>query len=892
MVNNILDSYADTNKQVHHLKETRIQAFQIRSINQADQLKTSKLVERNEKSDHQLNSIENTNLLNESLTCEQSKRTKLNDDLKLFDFIIDKEELAVLSSYLANEVTNNGENLPKDNQLNGNQLKVNQLNENQFLNCTPLSPEVGQPTLSTGALIDEFENSIELNESDCDNNQLSNCTLTNQATNLQNDPFLSFLPYHHFTVPPTAKSTQQQLINSSNSHTKSTNQSSNLTKMLFANEDTKHSHNCPNKQPEMRTTIDDQSTLDNQADLFQQFNNHNSPSDYIKLDPEIEPMKSGNSTSATMNASPIEPVDSIISEKRLNSSQKLNGEDLLFSLTSEDLNEVANYFPLLGGDLSKEKFNCSPSLDSLNSSDSMFCSSVWDSPPPSSTSSNNSNLNNELDLPFILSADSNDLSNKQANEREDFLDSEFPFLSEDSIFDSFVNSNFNDLINTDEFFNEKCTLNDDLQFENNNLSEFLNACSGSNFSNFNNFNNFNNLNSFNSFTSDHATLPKTRKPHCTLSKDSNLAKLLLLKEKLPIKLPSQSSNQTNKASNDFQTDCVAKNRKNDSSIVNKTVNSNQTNQTKQTNSTNSSTVNSTLSSIVNNLTSATKEVDHLRKNGLIARKFTIQGLNTTDKLSTGCLARSIKIIDPVGVQVASGTNGNVKYVVNNLNNLTPHNSQTTANSFSLSIPAANCLTVTTNPTSTSLTTNSNSVSGQLTSTANMSTTKSFIIKSVDGKFANGILYTPIARNGQTTNIAYASNLSANNLANGSMNALTVNSNCTGDSKTKLMSAFPANNLFINNRKLVQKRPFSSMSVSISNAAATNTNIPTKDFYSIDLVPVPKQFTSTNLDDYSSIELSAASEIKKKMRTLDATTSKTTLSTSSTAIKNYSSSKCF
>lgn len=846
MVNNIIDTYSDSNEV--QIKETRIQ-FQIRSNEQQNnktEFRTIRLID----SKDQLNSIENKH------DAVQIKRTKLNDDNKLFEFLNNKDHLvessnqSVLSNYLANEV-----------------------NENQFLNCVNTNLENELPN-SSSALIDEFDNSIEINESFNDNkiicdNQLNDTTF-NQTT-LQNDPFLSFLPYH-FSIS-SDKSINSNLTNQPSS-------TINLSKILLSNQDI----NKPvvdHFKTDLRTN-----TLDNQTDLFQ-FNNHsssrsNSPSDYIKLDSQdneqiaikinqcshdsignsinssinnsinnsINSSINGsimNSSSSSINSSSIDPT---INEKRSLSSQKLNGEDLLFSLTSEDLNDVANYFSLLNSELKdKSNFNCSPSLDSLNSGDSMFCSSsVWDSPPPSS----NSSLNNDLDMPFILSSDSNDLSNNQNNEQS-LLDSEFPFLSEDSMFNSFINSNLNDLIDTDEFFDEKLS---DLQFENN-LNSFLN-CSTNSFSSINDHHHTNSLSS------------KTKK-HCNLSKDSNLAKLL--REKLPIKLPSQSNQKADQSNNQLVNNNLK--TKDDLSSTNN-VNNNVNN-------------NLGISPLTTNLTGNSKDVD-LKKNGLITRKFTIQGLNmnnnkainkttTTTAVSTGCLARSIKIIDPLGMQVATTNGNNVKYL---LNNFTPQNAtnQTGNGSFSLNLSTANCLTVTTNGTSTTSLNNSSSNSINNNQSNNMSATKSFIIKSVDGKFANGILYTPISRNG--TNITYTSNLNANTLNNlnntSSTNSTNGNNQITTD-KTKIMAAFTTpNTLFINNRsKLVQKRPYSSMSVSISN---NSNNSQPKDFYSIDLVP--KQLMNNDPTFGSSSNDQSITEIKKIKTSFDSNVPSTS------ANKNYSS----
>lgn len=835
MVNNIVDCYSDSNEP----KETRI-----RSTTRTDQLSKPtefRTVKQLEKSDQkldqtQLSSIENTNrLLNE----QHHQRTRLiNDELKLYENFLNKnEELdlhaiaqqqqqsSVLSSYLANETITN---------------------ENQFLtsnSTTTTTTNLDGALPSNGVLIDEFENSIELTESDCDNNQLNTCTFNqafNQANSLQNDPFLSLLPYHQFATT-TNTSTKSNRLNAAGStpQTESANQSSNLTKMLLTNQDNKQFA----KSTDLRNGVHP-STLDQQADLFQQFNSHhsrsNSPSDYIKLDPDNEQINkcqslNGSTMHSSTISSAIESIDPIINEKRLLSSQKLNGEDLLFSLTSEDLNDVASYFPFLNTtDLTKDKFNCSPSLDSLNSGDSLFCS--WDS--PSSTSSHNSSLNNDLDLPFILSSNSNDLSGGKQAAEQSFLDSEFPFLSEDSMFDSFVNSNLNDLINTDEFFDENCTLNDDdLQFENN-------------------FNGFLNGSLFNSFQSDHSSLAKPRKPICKLSKDSYLAKLL--KEKLPTKLPNQSSSSQQNG-----------NQNNNKSLKQLKASDSHSSGGGGLTKTKDDQLSSTVNNVNTNTATSAKEVD-LKKNGLITRKFTIQSVNVNtsaigDK-STGCLARSIKIIDPVGVQMG---NGNVKYLVN-----TSQNGQTgTANSFSLNITPTNCLTVTANSPSLATSTNQTQFNG---TNAALSATKSFIIKSVDGKFANGILYTPISRNGQTTNI-YASNLTGNGgLSTGQVNCLTTascpataNGQTTGE-KAKLMTALTPNSLFINNRKFVQKRPYSSVSVSVSNGG--NNTQTTKDFNSIDLVP-KQPFTTDVLEAAMNSAFDQSNdlcsvEIKKKIKTLD------------------------
>lgn len=862
MVNkNKIDNYSNTNEV--QLKETK------RTI----KLQVDKNDLKLDQQLNQLNSIENTNHLlndhqrqiqsNNPINEQQNKRSnRLNDDLKLYD--------SILSSYLANE----------------NQTNENLSNENQFLNCTSSLSSSNQTvitnlenelTTTNGVLIDDFENSIELNESDCDNNHLNNCT------SLQNDPFLYFLPYNQFSTSTTNnlttnKSNQQSTILSTNQMNQQQQQSSNLNKILSSNQ-------LDKSTTELIKTIDlkciDQTTLNNQTDLFQQFNNHNSPSDFMKLDQDSEQINKTTISSPIKSTPMNTSIDSMINEKRLLSSQKLNGEDLLFSLTSDDLNEVANYFPFLNTDFTKDKFNCSPSLDSLNSGDSMFCSSVFDSPSPSSNSSNNSSLNNDLDLPFILSNDSSDLStNKQTND-QNFLDSEFPFLSDDSIFDSFVNSNLNDLINSDEFFNEKCNLNDDLQFENN----------------FNGF--FTNCSNFN--LTDHSTLTKTRKPLCTLSKDSNLAKLL--KEKLPIKLPSQSNtnnqtinkNQINNHQQQQQTNDYQMKIK-----TNETVSTNNSNVNKNTNFLTATATNN--STMIPN-----KDANDLKKNGLITREFTIQGLNMTNddktnalsNVSTSYLARSIKIIDPVDVQVSNGTvvnnvNSNVKYLISNL---TSANGQTTnANSFSLNLTPTNCLTVTTqNGQSSSLTNSLNQLTTGTTNGQNLqnTTTKSFIIKSVDGKFTNGILYTPISRNGQT-NIAYASNLTASNSLTTSQaatittitNGQTVNNQTiNNDNNTTKIMAFTPNSLFINNRKLVQKRPYSSMSVSISNNQNSSTT--TKDTFSIDFVP--KQSNTLNLspttDTFNSTD-HLSLEMKKKIKTSN-TMAQTT---SSTTTKNFSSSK--
>jgi len=856
MVNNKIDCYPNSNNEVSQLKESR---FQIKST-QSDRT-TAKLVEKNADTkvdQSQLSSIENT--LND--------RTKLllSDDLKLYEYLGCKNDELVggqpvlsnsLSSFLANEMVSN----------------ENQPNENQFLNCgANLDDE-----LSSTNLIDEFENSIEISESDCDN-QLKNLSSStfNSTNSLQIDPFLSLLPYHYLSndnktlTKLNQLQQQQQPLLSSNLTTNITSSSSiqqqdvcsvttnqsltNFTKLIA---DSKSFTNKPSN---------------GQTDLFQsQFNSHssrsNSPLDnYIKLDNDQIKCQSMNS-STTMSSSSIESIDPIINEKRSLSSQKLNGEDLLFSLvTSEDLNEVANYFT----DLPKEKFNCSPSLDSLNSGDSMFCSSVFDSPPPSSTSS----LNN--DLPFILSSDhSTDLSSKQTSDQS-FLDSEFPFLSDDSIFDSFINSNLSDLINADEFFNEKCTLNDDLQFENNNLNELLNGFTSC-------------------FQSDHSSLPKTRKPLCTLSKDSNLARLL--KEKLPIKPPSQSNQSatSNRVTNNVNNIINLNNQaKTDHHFKNGLTKQSE----QQCTSSRSSNVNSTTptTTIVNNNssnntktissnhTSSNNSNNEVKKNGLITRKFTIQSVNVNtngEKVSTGCLARSIKIIDPVSV--GNCTNG-VKYLVNTSNGTAQ--TTTTTNGISLNLTPANCLTVTTNGSSR---VNQSQLNG--TTTANMSTAKSFIIKSVDGKFANGILYTPISKNGQTN--VYTSNLTANSLTT-TVNALALaNSTVTGNNQggekvttTKirqpLMAAFTPNSLFINNRKLVQKRPYSSMSVSISNNNnTTQTTSPAKDFYSIDFVPKQPFTTTTTFTETLCSSNDLNSEIKKKFKTLDN-------QASTTNTKNYSS----
>lgn len=860
MVNTVIETCPDSDE-VIQFKETKIQS-RLRSANgQSAEEPPKTTIRPAPQSDDcsKLVSLDADDVI---------KRAKLNDDHALYELLskeLAENGVSILSGYLANE---------------------HLVNESPFLaNTTNLENE-----LPGNVLIDEFENSIEINESVdsfnenkiaiCDTNQLgSSGTFAQTATTtLQNDPFLSFLPYHFSTTSTTGCSAgklSQAGLTASSAPVHS--QSSNLSKILLSNQDI-------NKPDQFKTDLRPTATLNGQTatDLFgfgrQPSPRSNSPSDYIKLtdcqenEHQMNQIKM-NQTNGSMNScsigqpitsSSIESIDPIIGEKRLPSSQKLNGEDLLFSLTSEDLNDVTSYFSLLNSEL-KEKssgFNCSPSLDSV---DSMFCcgSSVWDSPPPSSNSSNNSSLNNDLDLPFILNSDSNDLSTSQTNEQS-FLDSEFPFLSEDSIFNSFVNSNLNDLINTDAFFDEK--LSDDLQFENN-LNSFL-SCP--------NFGEFGSMN-------DHSTLAARTKKHCTLSKDSNLAKLL--REKLPVKLPSQSS-ETKAETNSSNPSNSLKTKKNSTTSTpanaNADVNSTTVNNTN--NSTNSST---------NSLAApAGKEtaVDS-KKNGLIARKFTIQGVNInsatpesrpkTAAVSTGCLARSIKIIDPVAVQVA-GSN-NVKYLLNNYT-APPNGTSQAANSFSLNISPANCLTVTTNGVTAS-TTGAGLVASSASSpmsTANMGPAKSFIIKSVDGKFANAsctrILYTPISRNG--TNIAYTSSLTANGVqpANG------LSSATAAESKTKIMAAaFTPSSLFINNRKLVQKRPYSSMSVSIpSNSSQT-----TKDFYSIDLVPKPITSLAAVTDTTFACSGDLSTELKKKVKTLE-----NGISTPTTSSKSHASSKCY
>lgn len=835
MVNNVIESYPDSNE-VIQFKETKIQTTRIRSTNGQpldDPLKTIRPVDKSD--DCQLRG---------QLTAADDalkRASKLTDGDALYELLHDKDLTgsSVLSSYLAEQ---------------------NLVNEcSHFLDCTSAGNLENE--LRSNVLIDEFENSIEINESAdsfnenkiaiCDSNPLSDSS-TQTATTLQNDPFLSFLPYHFpaNTGSSAGKFSSQTGLSSSAAGT--SQPSSNLSKILLSNQDL----NKPDQfKSDLRPALNGQTTT---GDLFQFAGGQStarssSPSAYIKLDngQENEQTKMNQTNGSIHSCSIGQPINSAsiesidpIGEKRLLSSQKLNGEDLLFSLTSEDLNDVTSYFSLLNSEL-KEKtsaFNCSPSLDSV---DSMFCgSSVWDSPPPSSNSSNNSSLNNDLDLPFILSSDSNDLSTSQENEQS-LLDSEFPFLSEDSMFNSFVNSNLNDLINTDAFFDEKLT--DDLQFENN-LNSFL-SCPNFGSGAFGSAN-------------DHGSLARTKK-HCTLSKDSNLAKLL--REKLPIKLPSQS-NQTKTETNSSNSSNSAKTKENPTTSTAAPANVHTTVNNTSTNSTNSSTNGSA--------TAAGKQdapVDPKKTNGLIARKFTIQGVNInntaaaataptatesrpkTAAVSTGCLARSIKIIDPVAVQVAGSSN--VKYLLNNYTTTatagtTPNGTSQTGNSFSLNISPANCLTVTTNAATGGLT-NSSAAGGQV------STAKSFIIKSVDGKFANGILYTPISRNG--TNIAYTSSLTANGVPANGLAATTG----APESKTKIMAAFTPNSLFINNRKLVQKRPYSSMSVSIpSNSSQT-----TKDFYSIDLVPKPITNNLANLAaDTAQFAGDLSAELKKKVKT--------------------------
>ena len=702
-----------------------------------------------------------------------------------------------------------------------------------------------------------LKNSIELNESDNFNvNKIINCDNQlnenfNQTT-LQNDPFLSFLPYHFSTTVNNDKTViiPTTTANQSANHTvnQSTNQTSNLTKMLLSSQDSGKFNKLANGELRSATVNNNQVA----TDLFQFHNSRsNSPSDYIKLEDnqnEQQAKISNQSISHQLNAAATpasissSPIDSIINEKRLLSSQKLSGDDLLFSLTSDDLNDVINYFPLLNTELKeKSNFNCSPSLDSLNSGDSMFYSS-WDNSSPQSNSSNNSSSNNnDLDLPFILNSDSNDLSaTNQHNAEQSLLDSEFPFLSEDSMFNSFVNSNLNDLINgDDEFF-----INDDLQFDNN-LNYFLNCSS------------FNSINNCETPFSNSKKL--TRKPHCTLSKDSNLAKLL--KEKLPIKLPSQS-NQLKTTDNQLKT--IKDEQSKDLPSINCNVNNNLI-------------VNNHNNNLNSNSNATHKEVDFNKKstNGLITRKFTIQGLslnslnslnclNNNDKAkngSTGCLARSIKIIDSVGVQVAN--NNNVKYLLNNFNQngLTTTtaaiatNQTTSGNgSFSLNITPANCLTVTSQQQPQSM---NNQIT---TSNLNATPTKSFIIKSVDGKFANGILYTPIISSKNGTNITYTT--STVNQSQLALNNQTFTSN--SNNKPKIMAAFTPQNLFLNNRKLVQKRPYSSMSVSISNQ---NNSIQTTN----DLIDtVPKQFSNlaagATFCSLNSQSLPPPLEMRKKIKT--------------------------
>lgn len=791
----------------------------------------------------QLNSKENRNLVdlnNNDLI--QIKRAKLNDDLKFYDFLNKDLETngtgsSVLSSYLSNG------SMPLSDETNENRF----LNSCSTSNVTSISSNDLEAELADNVLLDEFENSIEINDLNIQASQPNSTQLFGHSTNLSfNDPFLSFNQF-----------TNQTEINSSLNA--SADQSSKLNKQFINNKNELRVNQCLN-----------------QADLFR-FNN-NSPSDYIKLDQENhEQIKCDQlnilNSSSKMNTSSSSSLSSSLDEKRLNSSQKIN-EDLLFSFPNDDLCDVINFYP----DTKLSNFNCSPSLDSINSGDSMFCSSVFDS-PPNSNSSNNSSLNNDLDLPFILSSDSNDLSSNQANDQSSFLDAEFPFLmSEDSIFNSFLNSNLNDLINTDEFFNEKCQLNDDLQsFENNlSLNSFLNYSNNFSTSSLDN----NHSNSFNA--------NRLRK-NCTLSKDSNLAKLL--KEKLPIKLPSQS-NQINLI-NSNSSGNSSNNQKLDQSNS-KTANAlkKEVQQSPATNKSSSVNVNNNFNNTVNTTNSTanqSKDAD-LKKNNLITRKFTIQGLNV-DKgtnISTGCLARSIKIIDPINVQVTGGNSTNVKYLLNNITTTAGSqlngtiNQQLTATAANFNLSPTNCITVT-NPltslngfssspaitTSTSTTASNQlnnaaaatnrSSTNQQTTTLNTATiqptTKSFIIKSVDGKFTNGILYTPLTRNG--TNIAYTSNLTtAANLTN-----------CT------------TNGLFINSRtKLVQKRPYSSMSVSISNNNQINKNLTqqtTKDFYSIDLVP---KLNSTTANATATND----SETKKKIKSLD--------TSSPTEKPSYSSSK--
>lgn len=885
MVNNVIESYPDSNE-VIQFKETKIQT-RIRSSCTAngqqppeDQQQKTTIRPVDKYDDCQLKSQ-----LNAADDAIQLKRSKLTDDHALYELLHDKDLAetgsSVLSSYLA---------------ANEHHL----VNEScHFLACTNAGNLENE--LPGNILIDEFENSIEINESAdsfnenkiaiCDSNPLSDSS-TQTATTLQNDPFLSFLPYHFSATSGTsatgssAGKFSQASLGLSSATGGTSQPSSNLSKILLSNQDL----NKPDQfKSDLRPALNGQTT----TDLFQfgggsghqASARSSSPSAYIKLDSQENEQIKMNQTNSSMHScsigqpitsasigASIESIDPIIGEKRLLSSQKLNGEDLLFSLTSEDLNDVTSYFSLLNSEL-KEKssgFNCSPSLDSV---DSMFCgSSVWDSPPPSSNSSNNSSLNNDLDLPFILSSDSNDLSTSQENEQS-FLDSEFPFLSEDSIFNSFVNSNLNDLINTDAFFDEKLT--DDLQFENN-LNSFL-SCPNFGSGAFGSAN-------------DHGTLART-KQHCTLSKDSNLAKLL--REKLPIKIPSQS-NQTRTETNSSNSSNSLKTKENLTASTAAPANANV-----------NSTVNTTNSTPTNSLTNAATvagkdaaAADSKKTNGLIARKFTIQGVNinnaTTESrpktaaVSTGCLARSIKIIDPVAVQVAGSSN--VKYLLNNYTATTaataaPNGTSQTGNSFSLNISPASCLTVTTNASTSSLANSS-------TAGSQVSTAKSFIIKSVDGKFANGILYTPISRNG--TNIAYTSTLTANGVpavANGlsaTTGSATTGSTTTSsapESKTKIMAAFTPNSLFINNRKLVQKRPYSSMSVSIpSNSSQT-----TKDFYSIDLVPKPITNHLANLAaDTTQFACAGdlSAELKKKVKT-----SLEIAGTPTASSKSHSSSKC-
>ena len=821
MVNNVIGSYPESSETIH-FKETKSRNRSSTANGQSadEPLKTIQLVD---KCDDDCPKAP----LNAD---ELIKRAKLTDDHTLYE-LLNKELIetggSVLSSYLANE------------QL---------VNESQFLaNGTNLENE-----LPGHVLIDEFENSIEINESAdsfnenkiaiCDNNQLSDSTFNH--TTLQNDPFLSFPPYH-FSATSTGSAGKPSQASLTAQTAPVNSQSSNLSKILLSNQDI-------NKPDQFKTDL--RPTLNGQTDLFQFGRQHSprssSPSDYIKLDSQENEQIKMNQTNGSMNScsigqpinsssigASIESIDPIIGEKRPLSSQKLNGEDLLFSLTSEDLNDMTSYFSLLNStpysSETKEKssgFNCSPSLDSV---DSMFCgSSVWDSPPPSSTSSNNSSLNNDLDLPFILSSDSNDLSASPTNEQS-FLDSEFPFLSEDSIFNSFVNSNLNDLINTDAFFDEKLT--DDLQFENN-LNSFF-SCSNFNSGVFGSAN-------------DHGTLAARTKKHCTLSKDSNLAKLL--REKLPIKLPSQS-NQTKAETN--------------SSNLSNSLKTKENSTTASTSAPakadlNTSTVNTTNNSTNSSTNAPTgKDAADSKKNGLVPRKFTIQGVNIngatlasetrskTAAVSTGCLTRSIKIIDPVAMQVAGGSN--VKYV---LNNYTAPPNGASQNSYSLNITPANCLTLTTNASTSSLA--SSSVGSSPLSTA----PRSFIIKSSDGKIVstNGILYTPISRNG--TNIAYASSLTAN-AVQPAISLSTSTSTSTDNKSIKFMTAFASSSPLLNNRKLVQKRPFSSMSVSIpSNSSQT-----TKDCYSIDLVPnKPITTNLANLAADTTFDLSA--ELKKKVKT--------------------------